>query len=74
MFASEARSLMLRRAGALEGLCANFQGECSEAGMCLAMNRQADRKGYPEVPEIYKRIAFQEAPGRPLGATWIVRR
>ncbi|MBO6102191.1 MAG: hypothetical protein J6P03_02930 [Opitutales bacterium] len=45
----------------LEGLRANFNGECMEVGMYLAMSRQADREGYPEVAEAYKRIAFEEA-------------
>ena len=45
----------------LEGLRANFVGECSEVGMYLAMSRQADREGFPEVAEAYKRIAFEEA-------------
>ncbi|MCG8472121.1 MAG: NADH peroxidase [Desulfobacterales bacterium] len=45
----------------VEGLRANFTGECTEIGMYLAMSRQADREGYPEVAEAYKRIAFEEA-------------
>ncbi|MBU2701873.1 rubrerythrin [Sporomusaceae bacterium BoRhaA] len=45
----------------LEGLHMNFTGECTEIGMYLAMSRQADREGYPEVAEAYKRIAFEEA-------------
>ena len=45
----------------IEGLRANFAGECSEVGMYLAMSRQADREGYPEVAEAYKRYAFEEA-------------
>lgn len=45
----------------MDGLKANFAGECSEVGMYLAMSRQADREGYPEVAEAYKRIAFEEA-------------
>ncbi|OOM82166.1 reverse rubrerythrin-1 [Clostridium puniceum] len=45
----------------IEGLRANFTGECTEVGMYLAMSRQADREGYPEVAEAYKRIAFEEA-------------
>ena len=45
----------------VEGLRANFNGECSEVGMYLAMSRQADRDGYPEVAEAYKRYAFEEA-------------
>lgn len=45
----------------LEGLKAHFIGECTEVGMYLAMSRQADREGYPEVAEAYKRIAYEEA-------------
>lgn len=45
----------------VEGLRDNFTGECTEVGMYLAMSRQADREGYPEVAEAYKRIAFEEA-------------
>lgn len=45
----------------IEGLKANFMGECTEVGMYLAMSRQADREGYPEIAEAYKRIAFEEA-------------
>ena len=47
--------------GLLEGLRMNFTGECTEVGMYLAMSRQADREGYPEIAEAYKRIAFEEA-------------
>ena len=42
----------------VQGLRENFTGECTEVGMYLAMSRQADREGYPEVAEAYKRIAF----------------
>lgn len=45
----------------LKDLRDNFTGECTEVGMYLAMSRQADREGYPEVAEAYKRIAFEEA-------------
>lgn len=45
----------------IEGLQMNFAGECTEVGMYLAMSRAADREGYPEVAEAYKRIAFEEA-------------
>ncbi len=45
----------------VQGLKDNFNGECSEVGMYLAMSRVADREGYPEVAEAYKRIAFEEA-------------
>jgi len=44
-----------------EGLKANFMGECTEVGMYLAMSRQADREGYPEIAEAFKRYAFEEA-------------
>ena len=45
----------------MEGLRANFTGECAEVGMYLAMSRQADREGFPEVAEAFKRYAFEEA-------------
>ncbi len=45
----------------VEDLRQNFMGECTEVGMYLAMSRQADREGYPEVAEAYKRIAYEEA-------------
>lgn len=45
----------------VQGLRDNFAGECSEVGMYLAMSRQADREGYPEVAEAFRRYAFEEA-------------
>ncbi len=45
----------------MEGLNAHFIGECTEVGMYLAMSRQADREGYPEIAEAYKRYAIEEA-------------
>ena len=42
-------------------LNAHCAGECSEVGMYLAMSRQADREGYPEIAEAFKRYAFEEA-------------
>ena len=45
----------------IQGLRDNFTGECTEVGMYLAMSRAADREGYPEVAEAYKRIAYEEA-------------
>ncbi|MBQ9949470.1 MAG: NADH peroxidase [Clostridia bacterium] len=42
-------------------LRANFNGECMEVGMYLAMARVADREGYPEIAEAFKRYAFEEA-------------
>mgnify|MGYP000381012492 CR=1 FL=1 len=45
----------------IEGLRANFNGECTEVGMYIAMSRQADREGYPEIAEAFKRYAWEEA-------------
>ena len=42
-------------------LRANFEGECSEVGMYLAMARVAYREGYPEVGSYYEKAAFEEA-------------
>ena len=42
-------------------LRANFEGECSEVGMYLAMSRGAFREGYPEIGEYWKTAAFEEA-------------
>lgn len=44
-----------------DGLQAHFMGECTEVGMYLAMSRQADREGYPEVADAFKRYAWEEA-------------
>ena len=44
-----------------QGLKDHFMGECTEVGMYLAMSRQADREGYPEVAEAFKRYAWEEA-------------
>ncbi len=45
----------------LEGLRANFNGECTEVGMYLAMSRVAHREGYPEIGEAFRRYALEEA-------------
>ena len=45
----------------VQGLKDHFNGECTEVGMYLAMSRQADREGYPEIAEAFKRYAFEEA-------------
>ena len=37
----------------IKDLRANFEGECSEVGMYLAMARVADREGYPEIAEAF---------------------
>ena len=39
----------------------NFEGECSEVGMYLAMARVAHREGYPEIGMYYEKAAFEEA-------------
>ena len=44
-----------------QGLQDHFMGECTEVGMYLAMRRQADREGYPEIAEAFKRYAWEEA-------------
>ena len=45
----------------INDLRANFNGECSEVGMYLAMSRVAYREGYPEIGEYWRRAAFEEA-------------
>lgn len=45
----------------IKDLRANFEGECSEVGMYLAMARVAHREGYPEVGLYYERAALEEA-------------
>lgn len=45
----------------IDDLNAHFMGECTEVGMYLAMSRQADREGYPEIAEAFKRYAWEEA-------------
>ena len=45
----------------IEGLRANFNGECTEVGMYLAMARVAFREGYPEIGEYWKTAAYEEA-------------
>ena len=44
-----------------EGLRSNFQGECSEVGMYLAMARVAFREGYPEIGLYWEKAAYEEA-------------
>ena len=45
----------------LEGLRMNFQGECTEVGMYLAMARVAHREGYPEIGLYWEKAAWEEA-------------
>ena len=44
-----------------KGLQSHWLGECSEVGQYLAMARQADREGYPEIAEAFKRYGMEEA-------------
>ena len=45
----------------IDGLRANFEGECTEVGMYLAMARVAHREGYPEIGLYWEKAAFEEA-------------
>ena len=45
----------------ITGLRQNFQGECTEVGMYLAMARVAHREGYPEIGLYWEKAAFEEA-------------
>ncbi|MDL2236327.1 NADH peroxidase [Christensenellaceae bacterium OttesenSCG-928-K19] len=45
----------------LEGLRMNFEGECTEVGMYLAMSRVAHREGYPEIGLYWEKAALEEA-------------
>ena len=55
----------------LQGLRENFQGECTEVGMYLAMARVAHREGYPEIGLYWdarrgreRRYPGQDRPGQ----------
>lgn len=45
----------------IEDLRMNFNGECSEVGMYLAMARVAIREGYPEIGAFWEKAAYEEA-------------
>ena len=45
----------------LDDLRMNFNGECSEVGMYLAMARVAHREGYPEIGLYWEKAALEEA-------------
>ena len=45
----------------IEGLRENFNGECCEVGMYLAMSRVAHREGYPEIGLYWEKAAYEEA-------------
>ena len=48
----------------IQGLRDNFNGECSEVGMYLAMARVAHREGYPEIGLYWEKAAHEEAACR----------
>ena len=48
----------------IDGLRANFEGECSEVGMYLAMARVAHRQGYPEIGLYWEKAAYEEAASK----------
>ena len=68
-FAEEASFATVHEVGVAQGvsedilkdLRANFEGECSEVGMYLAMARVAHREGYPEIGLYYEKAAYEEA-------------
>ncbi len=45
----------------IDGLRENFNGECTEVGMYLAMSRAAHREGYPEIGMYWEKAALEEA-------------
>ena len=45
----------------IDGLRMNFEGECTEVGMYLAMSRVAHREGYPEIGLYWEKAAIEEA-------------
>jgi rubrerythrin len=45
----------------LKDLRANYEGECREVGMYLAMARVAHREGYPEIGLYWEKAAYEEA-------------
>ncbi len=45
----------------VKDLRSNFEGECSEVGMYLAMARVAHREGYPEIGLYWEKAAYEEA-------------
>ena len=51
----------LRKLAVVCDLRANFEGECSEVGMYLAMARVAHREGYPEIGMYWEKAGLEEA-------------
>ena len=53
--------MCIRDRDILEDLRANYEGECREVGMYLAMARVAHREGYPEIGLYWEKAAYEEA-------------
>ncbi len=45
----------------VDGLREQLQIESSEVAMYLAMSRAADREGYPDLGDVFRRFAYEEA-------------
>lgn len=60
-YANENKICVCEGTPVADSVAANFKGETEEVGLYLAMARQAQREGFPEVAEVLKRIAFEEA-------------
>ncbi|HLE02207.1 MAG TPA: ferritin family protein [Dehalococcoidia bacterium] len=58
---NEVKIGVVKGTGVEEAVEGNFRGETAEVGLYLAMARQAQREGYPEVAEALIRIAWEEA-------------
>ena len=44
-----------------QDLSMQFKGETAEVGIYIAMARQAEREGFPEIADAMKRVAWEEA-------------
>ena len=60
-FSVQLENIKARYQEIIDGLNANFTGECSEVGMYLAMARVAHREGYPEIGLYWEKAAYEEA-------------
>ena len=60
-FKKKLQNIKARYQEIIDGLNANFTGECTEVGMYLAMSRVAYREGYAEIGEYWRRAALEEA-------------
>ena len=58
----------------MQGLHDHFNGECTEVGMYLAMSRQAEREGYPEICLLYTSDAADESMSVDLGGRRIIKK